>query len=145
MGKALHRYCREEHIMSFLVCQLNPGNVKTRSSYQRTAYLQSREKATEKPTEVVMDEAMMWKGSKSLFPAMAVWCILTHKRKHPSMVLPADTSQQGILLSKKRSLSIAVGPVYEQFKSLSSHISKNKRQQESQHHQSNSLVGFFTP
>lgn len=28
-GKALHRYCREENIMFFLVCQLNPGNVKT--------------------------------------------------------------------------------------------------------------------
>lgn len=131
--------------MCFLVCQLNPGNVKTQELISKNCCLQSREKTTEKPAEVVMDEAMVWKGSKILFPAMAIWCILTHKGKHPSLVLSADTSQQGILLSKKRSLSIAVGPVYKQFKSLSSCISKNKRQQESQHPQNNSLAGFFTP
>lgn len=145
MGKALHRYCREENITFFLVCLLNPGNVKKGERISKNCCLQSREKTTEKPAEVVMDEAMTWKGSKSLFPAMATWRILTHKRKHPSLVLSADSSQHGILLSKKRPLSITVSPVCEQFKSLSSHISKNKRQQESQRPQSNSLVGFFTP
>lgn len=62
-----------------------------------------------------MDGAMVWKGSKSLFPAMGTWCILTHKRKHPSLVLSADTSQQGILLSQRKSLSIRMGPVYERY------------------------------
>lgn len=37
MGKALHRYCREENIMFFLVCLLNPGNVKKEELVSRTA------------------------------------------------------------------------------------------------------------
>lgn len=143
MGKALHRYCREENIRLFLVCQLNPGNVKKQELISKNCCLQFREKTTEKPAELVMDEAMMWKGWKSLFPAMAIWCILTHKRKHPSLVVSVDTSQQETLLSKSSFNSS--GSVCEQFKSLSSHISKNKRQQESQRPQSNTLVGFFTP
>lgn len=76
--------------MFFLVCQLNPGNVKKQELISKNCCLQSREKTTEKPAEVVRDEAMVWKASKSLFPAMAFWCILTHKRKHPPLVLSAD-------------------------------------------------------
>lgn len=101
----------------FLLCQLNPGNgkrsVKRQELISKSSCLQSREETTEKPAEEVTDRAMVWKGSKSLSPAMGIWYILTHKRKHPSLVLSADTSQQSILLPKTKPLSVTVAPVYE--------------------------------
>lgn len=100
-------------------------------SYQRAAaFSQGKEK--QKPAEEVMDGAVVWKGSKSLLPAMGIWCILTHKRKHPSLVLSADTSQQGILSSKRKSLSITVGPVYEWSNCFYLAYLKNKIRQKSQ-------------
>lgn len=116
-GELFTGSCREENTTFFLLHQLKSGNgkrnVKKEEHISKSCCRQSREETTEKPAEEVMDGAMVWKGFKSLFAATSIWCILTHKKNHPALVLLADISWQGLLFSERKSFSITVGPVSE--------------------------------
>lgn len=84
-----------------------------RSAYQRRCCLQLREETRQKPAEEVTDGAMVGKGEKSLCLAVGFWYSLMHKGKYPSPAPWADTSQQEILLSKRKSCWKTVGADYK--------------------------------